>query len=115
MAKYNIQYKNNSKTFNDIIEATSDVEIKNIFQELINAELTEISEVLYENPIYPKDDGNYVKSVTCLLKDNHNLPYSFKIPKLKKTVTSTELKKHIQSNININSKPPYSITLTQYF
>jgi hypothetical protein len=115
MAKYAIQYKNNSKTFNHIIEAKSAVEIKNIFQDLINAELTEINEIVYENPTYPKDDSNYVKSVTCLLRDKHRKPYSFKVPKLKKTITTSELKNHINSYIKINSQTPYSIELTQYF
>ena len=115
MSKYQVQYKNNSKTFNDILEANSEIEIKSLFQDMINAEITEISEIVYINPTYPKDDGNYIKSVSALIKDDNNSIYSFKIPKLKKTISSQELEKIVSKHIKINNIKPKSVTLKYIF
>ena len=115
MAKYQIQYKNNSKTHNDVIEANSIVEIKNIFEKLVNCEVTEIREILYENDFYPKDDGDYIKGVTVSLKDDFTTSYNFAIPKLRKTISKEELGNLIKSNLTCNSQPPKRVFLNGFF
>jgi len=115
MPKYQVQYKNNSKTFTDTIYAKSDIQIIDLFQTLVNAELLEIREYVYENNYYPKDDGDYIKSVTCRLTGENNTITSFKVPKIKKTLSSNELKTSIIDYIKIDNKKPKSIKITSRF
>ncbi len=115
MAKYQVQYKNNSKTFNEIFEANSYIEIADLFQGLINCEITEVREIVYTNNHYPIDDGNYIKSVSCFIKGSNNSSYTFKIPKMKKTISETDLTSHIKSYIKIGHKTPQSLKITQKF
>jgi len=115
MPKYQIQYKNNSKTFTETLEAKSHIEIIDLFKSLINAELTEIREVVYTNNTYPKDDGDYIKSVSCLVKNKNQQFYSFKIPKMSKTISETQLQSLVKSYIKIGNKTPYSMKINQNF
>jgi len=112
MPKYQIQYKNNSKTFTDILESSSYKEVIDLFKTLYNAELTEIREIVYEDFIYPKDDGDYIKYVSCFLKGDNNVIQTFKIPKLKKTITDNELENLLKTYIKVNNKVPISFRLT---
>ena len=114
MSMYQVQYKNASNTFTDNIEANSHIEIIDLFKDLINAEVTEIREILYTDTTYPKDDENDIKSVSCRLINDSTI-YSFKIPKMKKTVTLHELEDFIKIYIKINNKSPKSLKITQNF
>jgi hypothetical protein len=115
MAKFQVQYKNNSATFTDTFEANSHLEIINLFQSLINAELTEIREIVYTNPIYPKDDGLYYKNVSAFLSDEHNTMCTIKIPKVKKSITTELLANLIKSYIKLNGKSPKNIKINNLF
>lgn len=108
MNKYQVQYRNNSKTFVDTLYAKSSVEIISLFQDLINAELTEIREVVYENPIYPKDDGNYGVNTSVRVK-HENYLYSFKIPKRKKTLDLSNLDILVKKYIKVNGFSPENV------
>ena len=115
MAKYQVQYKNNSATFTDIFEAKSHIEIINFFEALINAELTEIREIVYTNTTYPKDDGLYYKNVSALLTDEFTSMYSLKIPKVKKSITKEMLFNLIKTYIKLNKKVPKNIKINNLF
>ncbi|MGK0256207.1 MAG: hypothetical protein ACI81I_000819 [Arcobacteraceae bacterium] len=112
MPKYQVQHKNNSRTFNDIFEANSHIEIIDFFQNILNTEITEIKEIIYVNPIYPKDDNNYIKSVSCFLKGSQANFQSIKIPKLKKSIKDDQLTNLIKAHIKVNNKPPISVRFT---
>jgi len=115
MAKYQIQFKNNSKTFTETLEAKSHVEIINFFEDIINAELTEIREIVYTNPIYPKDDGLYIKNVSVLLTDDHSSMSSLKIPKMKKSITREQLANLIKQFVKLNQKIPKNLKINGFF
>ena len=103
MAKFQVQYKNNSKTFNTILEANSYNDIIDLFSDLINCEITEIREIVYENPVYKKDDGNYIKSVVLVLS-NDNSYCSIKIPKMKKNLLLTSVSKLVQESLLLSNR-----------
>lgn len=115
MPKYQVQYKNESHTFTDIFYSESHLQIIDFFQNIINAELLEIREFVYENNFYPKDDGDYINSASCRLTGEFNTITSFKIPKLKKTVTTSYLTSLINEYIKINNSRPKTIKITHNF
>jgi hypothetical protein len=82
---------------------------------LINAELTEIREIVYTNPIYPKDDGLYYKNVSALLTDDFNTMYTLKLPKVKKSITRELLSNLIKSHIKLNNEIPKNIKINNLF
>lgn len=110
MAKYQVQYKNNSSTFTDTFEANSHLDIINFFQVFINAEITEIREIIYTNSFYPKDDGDYIKFAKIRISDDLKI-YSFKIPKLKKSKVN-DLVPLVRQYIKLNGKTPKNISKT---
>lgn len=110
MKKYQVQYKNNSKTFTDTYYAVSDVQLIDLFQDLINAEITEIREVVYENPIYPKDDGNYQKGYKLHFQDEEGFKRTIKIPKVKNSIDINQLTQLAYDHLTMNGKKPLKIT-----
>jgi hypothetical protein len=115
MARFQVQHKNNSNTFTDIIEANSHIDIINLFQDLVNSEITEIREIIYTNPTYPKDDGLYFKTVSALLVDDKSTMYSLKLPKVKKTLSKETLISLIKTHIKINGKIPIISKINNFF
>ena len=115
MPKYQVQYKNNSQVFRDNIHAQSEVQIINLFQDLINAELLEIREYVYENKHYPKDDGNYIKSVSCSMTSELGFLFNLKIPKMKRNITQSRLTQFILDYVKINNKKPKTLKISHNF
>jgi len=104
MPKYEIQYKNNSKTFTDILEASSTSNIVDAFKTLYNAELTEIREILYTDRTYPKDDGNYKKTKKILMINEDDFHRTLNIPKVKTTLSDDELLQFALQYLRMNDK-----------
>lgn len=108
MPRYQVQYKNNSKTFNDIFESRSEFDILDFFTNVVNAEVFEIREILYENPTYPKDDGNYRKYIKIKIqRDNYS--NSLTIPKVKKTISSQTVLQLVKDYLKLQGLAPTKI------
>ncbi len=114
MPKYQVQYKNNSKTINIILETKSHVEIIDLFKDLINAELTEIREIVYENNKYPKDDGKYIKYMKVTFRDN-DISRTIKIPKIKQNISDKEFEKYCLQFLKFKRKTPKFIKISTQF
>lgn len=114
MPKYQVQYKNNSKTFNDVFEANSYIEILDFFETVVNAEVTEIREFVYQSSFYPKDIVQNTKTVSCTVFRG-SFMRTFKIPKLKESLKELELINLIKMYIKINNLPPENIKIKYSF
>lgn len=111
---FQVQYKRDSKTFHDDFEATTYNDILSLFDDLSACEVTEIREYKISNQNYKIDDGNYIKSCSVFVS-NEKGSYSFKIPKLKKTISDDELKTYILQYIKIGGLPPNTIKTKKQF
>ncbi len=111
MPKYQIQFKNNSKTFTDTLEANSHVEIIDLFKSLINAELTEIREVVYTNNTYPIDDGDYIKGKKIYMTNNKGFSRTVKVPKVKKTIEDEKIEELAFLYLKMNDKSINKLTI----
>jgi hypothetical protein len=111
MSKFQVQYKNNSQTFTDILPATSYKEIVDLFQDLINAEILEIRKVVYEDNTYPKDDGNYKKNRSMRVYNEKGHFITFKLPKIKKSLNDEDLTNLSFQYLRISNNKPYKILI----
>ena len=113
MGKFQITYNTNGKTLYSELHADNYQNIVDVFYELFSGELLEIREILHEDKTIKEDDKNYIHSsnikITSSLK---NYSYSFKIPKLKKTVIEDDLKNYVFSYVKIDSLKPDLIKIT---
>ncbi len=107
MSKYQVTYINNSKTQYVELHADNHTILKNVLDNLIVGEITEIREVLHEDNTIKKDDKNYIHSANIKLYSLDRKYFnSFKIPKLRKTIKENELQNLVLSNIKLNSLKP---------
>lgn len=114
MDKYQIQYKYGTKTFVDTLEFKSFESIFTFFDGISACEVTEVREYVYENQVYKEDDNNYIHSASLSLYDD-NFKHTFKIPKLKKTVTDTELKNFVSQHLKIGQNTIKSIKISKKY
>jgi hypothetical protein len=105
--RYQVQYKLNSNTYLDDFEANSHEDIKNLFSDLSSAKITEIRKYKYEGlaPI-PKDDNNYVDYVKCTASVTDGFRNTFKIVKVKKTISDQDFQDLVFQHIEIKGKKP---------
>lgn len=110
--KYQLQYANQSKTHTSNIETANYQNARNLFDDLFDGELLEIREFQHENKTIKKDDGNYIKYASIFYRGENGVYSSFKIPKLKKTVTDSFLLELFSKSVKINGKKPLSARIT---
>jgi hypothetical protein len=113
MGKYQITYNTNGKTLYSELHADNYQNIVDVFYELFSGELLEIREILHEDKAINEDDKNYIHSANIkVISSSKNYGYSFKIPKLKKTISEEDLKNMIFSYVKIDSLKPDSLKIT---
>jgi hypothetical protein len=116
MPRYQITYSNNSKTQYLELHADNYELIKNLVSALIVGELLEIREIQHEDKTIIEDDKNYIHSANVKIYTNNRIYFnSFKIPKLKKTITDTELENYVISNIRLNGLIPEMLQITRNY
>jgi len=112
--KYQIQYKIGSVVSVGIYEAISFDKVVFFFRKISEAEILEVREIKYSDKTYPKDDGNYINSLSVFLVGDNNSLYSFKIPKLKKNISRENILSLIKKHIKIRGKIPKKIKTKSY-
>jgi hypothetical protein len=115
MAFYNIVYYRDSKRYNEDIEANSYQDALKFFDKFVQGYIVEVSEIVYENKFYPKDDADSIKSVSCYMQNEDNLGNSIKIPKVKKSIEDNILKAKILDTFKVKNKPVKTLKLTYNF
>lgn len=111
MSKYQVLYKYNTKSFVDIFEAPNVDSVLSFFDDISATEIVEVREFVFELSQYKEDDGNYIHSSSIKISSD-NFFYSFKIPKLKKTVNDTELSNYIKQYLKSKNESIKTIKIT---
>lgn len=110
--KFQLQYKNNSKTHTTNIETVNYQTARNFFDDMFDGELFEIREYQHEDDTEKKDDGDYVKYKSIFLRGQGDSFCSFKIPKVKKNIDDDYILKSIPKMFKVNGKKPLSAKIT---
>lgn len=100
---YQVQYKRDSKTYTENFYNDSYDKVKDFFDAVIDGELIEIRKYVHLDTTVKKDDGVYRKRMSMYLTDDIRF-FSSSIPKIKKTLTDSEIKTFIVQNLDIYNK-----------
>lgn len=113
---FQLLYTINSKTHYVELEADNYQEIKDFFYSCLVGDLIEIREIEYTDNKIIEDDLNYIHSAQVKLSTQDNkISYSFKIPKLRKTIKDNELLNITKQFIKINNLLPELVKTTLNF
>lgn len=115
MPLFQIQLKKATKTITENIEANDYKDVLEYYYNLSTCEVIEIREWLEKKNTIKKDDGDYIKSVSLVLRSSSNESLRFRLPKLKKNVDEKELDNIIISNLTVGNKKPNRIEKTYTF
>jgi asparagine N-glycosylation enzyme membrane subunit Stt3 len=111
MPKYQVNYKNNSKTFNDIFYAKNEDKLIEFIKAISNVEILEIRKYVYEKNKLGIDDKNYKNDIKVEMSDKNNFHRVFKIPKIKKNIKNKDIFLAINKYLKMNKKKPFLIKI----
>lgn len=115
MAFFQVQLKKGTKTITENIESKDYKDILEYYYKLSSCEVIEIREWLEKEKTTKKDDGDYIKAVSIVLRNGTKESLRFRLPKLKKSIDENELDNIIISNLTIGNKKPNRIEKTYTF
>ena len=96
---YQVQYKRDSKTYTEDFYSDSVDKVKDFFENVIDGELIEIRKYVHLDTTVVKDDGDYRKRMSLYVSDD-SYYFSASIPKIKKSLTDSQIKDLIIQNLN---------------
>lgn len=100
---YQVQYKRDSKTYTEDFYSDSPDKVKEFFENVIDGELIEIRKYVHLDTTVIKDDGDYRKRMSLYVADDSHY-FSASVPKIKKSLSDTQIKDLIKQNLNIYNK-----------
>lgn len=100
---YQVQYKRNSKTYTEQFYSDSYLKVKEFFENCIDGELVEIRKYVHLDTTVVEDDGNYRKRMSLYTSDDTHF-FSASIPKIRKSLSDSQIKDLIQQNLNYYNK-----------
>lgn len=100
---YQVNYRNNSKSFVEDIYSPNVDTIKYFYRNFIAGELVEIRKYEYLNIALKPDDGNYYKRLGINVISNLKSIYTA-IPKIKKSINFNEAKSKISDILRFDGK-----------
>lgn len=113
---YQVLYNINTKTHYVELEANNYEEIRDFFYNCLVGDLIEIREIEYTKDSFVKDDLNYIHSAQIKLFSKDKMTsYSFKIPKLKKSIEESQLLNFIKQFVKVDNFIPETIKIALNF
>lgn len=100
---YQVQYSRDSKTYTEDFYSDSWQKVKDFFENVMDGELLEIRKYVHFDKTVKKDDGDYVARVN-IYQPNADIKRSFVIPKLRKSLSNTQLLEYIVNGLKIGNK-----------
>lgn len=114
MPFFQVQYKTNSQTHTINLSCDDWQKARDFAQDIINGEITEIREFLYEDTRIKKDDKDYIHSKTITMKNEYGY-ISLRISKIKKSIEDNVLTQLVFNHLQIRSKKPDSVKISTKF
>ncbi len=112
MPFFQIQLKKGSKTITENVEANDYKDILEYYYNLSTCEVIEIREWLEKKNTTKKDDGDYIDSVSIVLKNSSNDSLRFRLPKVKRNIKEQEFDNIIKSSLTVEDKQPITVLKT---
>lgn len=100
---YQVQYKRESKTYLENFYCDSWQNAKDIFDTLIDGEITEIRKFVHHDNTIIKDDGKYHKRVGLYSTDKTKF-FKLSLFKVKKTISHDDIIQTVKDNLQFNNK-----------
>jgi len=112
MPLFQVQLKKGTKTITENVEANDYKDVLEYYYKLSTCEVIEIREWLEKKNTIKKDDGDYIDSVSIVIKNNFKDSSRFRLPKVKRNISDKDLDNIIQTSLTVENKKPILILKT---
>lgn len=112
---YQLLYKVNSRSHHIELEATDFTIVKDFFENVLQRDLYEIRHHVHNDDSLKLDNADYVSYKSCYVKGLNGAINSFKVPKIKRTISNNQFEQLVYENVNVNGQKIKSIRVTTKF